>query len=63
MHEDTIPSQLFPEGESSKSRAQSEKPRRIGALGLLVIATLIGLGGLAVAKFIHRLFGARKRQV
>ena len=63
MHEDTIPSQLFPEGESSKARAPSEKPRKIGVIGLLVIATLIGLGGLAVAKLIHRWFGARKRQV
>ncbi len=60
MHEDTIPSQLFPEGENSKSRAKSEKPRRVGALGLVVIAILVGVGGLAIAKVIHRLFGRRK---
>lgn len=63
MHEDTIPSQLFPEGESSKSqsRAEPEKPRRVGTLGILIIAALVGLGGLAVAKFIRRGFSARKR--
>lgn len=60
MHEDTIPSQLFPEGESSKSRAKPEKPRRVGVLGILVIAVLVGFGGLAVAKLIRRVFGPRK---
>jgi len=29
-------------------------------MGILVIAALVGLGSLAVAKLIHRLLGGRK---
>ncbi len=55
MHEDTIPSQLFPEGDSPKPRARSEKPRKVGVIGILIIAILIGLGGMTLAKVIHKL--------
>ena len=55
MHEDTIPSRLFPEGDSPKLRARSEKPRKVGVIGILIIAILIGLGGMTLAKVIHKL--------
>ena len=54
MHEDTIPSQLFPEGDSARPRARSEKPRKVGVIGILIIAILIGLAGMTLAKVIHK---------
>lgn len=55
MHEDTIPSQLFSEGDNPKPRAVSGKPRKVGLFGILIIAILIGLVGLMLARVIHKL--------
>lgn len=55
MHEDTIPSQLFSEGDNPKPRTASGKPRKVGLFGILIIAILIGLVGLMLARVIHKL--------
>jgi len=58
VHQDTIPSQLFPEEEKPKPRP---KARKIGAAGVLLIAVLVALGGLAIAKLVNKLLKPPKK--
>lgn len=58
MERDTIPSQLFTEETTPRRRPPT---RKIGGLGVVVIAALLALGGLALTKLIQRLVRPAKK--
>lgn len=55
VDQDTIPSQLFPDEERLRPRSIAPKAPKIGVVGFLIIATLIALAGMVIARLIHML--------